>query len=154
MPGFQLRRWFPWRMFWPLVGRLPGFQLRRWFPACIFGPWWGVYRDSSYDAGSLGACLPLGGPLREFQRRRWIPGHVPVRALYRCCGSLCQDSSNGTGSLGACLCVHSIAPAGADVGMPVAVLDPWVRYWIPVCVLARILCRSCGSARKDPSNGT
>jgi hypothetical protein len=72
------------------------------------------------------AC-PIGGPLREFQGRRSIPGRVLVRALYRSCGSLCQDPSNGTGSLGACLCVHSIAPAGAYVGMPITVLDPWVR---------------------------
>jgi len=39
----------------------------------------------------------------------------------------CWDPSNGVGSLGACLRVHSVAPAGASVGILVTALDLWVR---------------------------
>ena len=37
------------------------------------------------------------------------------------------DPSDATESLGAGLRLHSVAPAGAYVGIPVPVLDPWVR---------------------------
>ena len=61
------------------------------------------------------------------QLRRWISGCVLAGTLCQSCWSLFWDPSNGTGSLGVCWRVHSVAPAEAYAGIPVTVLNPWVR---------------------------